>query len=52
MIIKPLALTEGFFSKNINTKEKRLLNQAAKACPIHHSLYPDIEKEIKITFIA
>ena len=32
----------------LSTKEKRLLNQAAKACPVHHSLHPDIEKEIHI----
>ena len=36
----------------LSTKEKRLLNQAAKACPVHHSLHPDIEKEINITFTA
>ena len=36
----------------LSTKEKRLLNQAAKACPVHHSLHPDIEKEINITFIT
>ena len=36
----------------LSTKEKRLLNHAAKACPVHHSLHPDIEKEINITFTA
>ena len=33
-------------------KEQRLLNQAAKSCPVHHSLHPDIEKEININFIS
>ena len=36
----------------LSTKEKRLLNQAAKACPVHYSLHPDIEKEINIRFTA
>ena len=36
----------------LSTKEKRLLNQAAKACPVHHSLHPNIEKEINIAFTA
>ena len=36
----------------LSTKEKRLLNQAAMACPVHHSLHPDIKKEINITFTA
>ena len=36
----------------LSTKEQRLLNQAAKGCPVHHSLHPDIEKEIKINFNA
>jgi len=37
---------------NLSTKEKRLLNRAAKACPVHNSLHPDIEKEINISFTA
>ena len=36
----------------LSAKEKSLLNQAAKACPVHHSLHPNIEKEINITFTA
>jgi len=36
----------------LSTKEQRLLKQAAKGCPVHHSLHPDIEKEIIINFNA
>ena len=36
----------------LTTKEKKLLKQAAKGCPVHHSLHPDIEKEIQINFSA
>ena len=34
----------------LSSKEERLLNQAAKSCPVHHSLHPDIEKEININY--
>ena len=36
----------------LSTKEQILLNQAASGCPVHHSLHPDIEKEININFTA
>ena len=34
----------------LSTKEQILLKQAARGCPVHHSLHPDIEKEININF--
>jgi len=34
----------------ISHKEQRLLNQAAKGCPVHNSMHPDIEIEINIHF--
>ena len=35
----------------ISHKQQRLLNQAAKGCPVHHSMHPDIEIEINIHFV-
>ena len=32
----------------LSPKDKRLINRAAKSCPVHHSLHPDIETEINI----
>ena len=34
----------------LSHKEQRLLNQASKGCPVHHSLHPDIAKEININY--
>ena len=34
----------------LNQKGQMVLNQAAQGCPVHHSLHPDIVKEIKINF--
>ena len=36
----------------LSYKEKKLLNQAAKGCPVHHSLHPDIKKQITLNFIS
>ena len=35
---------------DLSHKEQRLLNQAVKGCPVHHSMHPDIEIEINIHF--
>jgi putative redox protein len=29
---------------NISSKHQKILENAAKTCPVHHSLHPDIEK--------
>ena len=34
----------------LSLKEQKLLNHAAKGCPVHYSLHPDIEQEININF--
>ena len=34
----------------LSQKNKSLLNRAANGCPVHHSLNPDIKKEINIHF--
>ena len=36
----------------LKQKEQKLLRQTAKGCPVHHSLHPDIKKEININFIS
>ena len=34
----------------LQQKEKIILNKAAKGCPVHHSLHPDIHTEININY--
>ena len=43
-------ITEIDIPHKLSTKEQSILTQAAKGCPVHHSLHPDIEKEININF--
>ena len=45
-------ITEIDIPYELGTKEQRVITQAAKGCPVHHSLHPDIEKEININFIT
>ena len=45
-------ITEIDIPYKLDTKEQRVITKAAKGCPVHHSLHPDIEKEININFIT
>lgn len=37
---------------DLDDRQKKLLEQAAKGCPVHHSLHPDIEIPIHYTWNA
>lgn len=41
---------EFFFTRDFTTKEKTILENAAKTCPVIYSLHPDIEKVIKFNY--
>ena len=43
-------IVEIYIPYETSPKAQRLLNQAAKSCPVHHSMHPDIEIEINIHF--
>lgn len=34
------------FPNPVSDKEKKILENVARTCPVHHSLHPDIEKDI------
>lgn len=34
----------------LNQKAQTILRRAAESCPVHHSLHPDVEKEINFKF--
>lgn len=35
---------------DISTKNQRILENTGNTCPVHHSLHPDIEKDIKFNW--
>lgn len=41
---------EFFFNKEFNQKEKSILENAAKTCPVIYSLHPDMEKVIVFNY--
>jgi uncharacterized OsmC-like protein len=41
-----------FPHNNYSTKERRLLDLAAKECPVANSLHPDLKQTIKFSFIG
>ena len=38
-------------SKDLDLKDRKRLEKAALACPVHKSLHPDMNKEITFTYI-
>ena len=36
--------------KDLTDNQKKKLEKAAHTCPVHHSLHPDIEKDIKFIY--
>ena len=37
-------------NKNIEEKDRKRLERAALACPVHKSLHPDLEKKIRFIY--
>ena len=37
-------------NKNIEEKDRKRLERAALACPVHKSLHPDLEKKIRVIY--
>ncbi len=37
-------------SKNLTADQRKKLENAARTCPVHHSLSPDIKQEIKFNY--
>lgn len=38
------------FQQSWDTKTRQLLEKVAENCPVHHSIHPDIEKEIQFVW--
>lgn len=38
------------FTKSWDQKTKRILEKVADNCPVHHSIHPDIEKDIQLVW--
>ena len=38
-------------SKDLDLKDRKRLEKAALACPVHKSLHPDMKKEITFSYI-